>query len=212
MGGELHVATTADIAAHTHDHIVALGLEQTVVAVEHHRVVNAGGSTGARFGGSGDFIGQIFFAGDQIGQLTVTFGFQGRISRGGNRELFAGGFTLLHQLQLLIFESGDFALAGFDLVFVGLVLVIAPRLILLDAHFADAVFQRVGVEFQFLAITLKMLALLLERLVLGRTGGSPALEHQSLTRNGKQLGPNAEETAIAILKDQQFLDDREHEP
>ena len=57
-----------------------------------------------------------------------------------------------------------------------------------------------------------MLALLLERLVLGRTGGSPALEHQSLTRNGKQLGPNAEETAIAILKDQQFLDDREHEP
>ena len=57
-----------------------------------------------------------------------------------------------------------------------------------------------------------MLALLLERLVLGCTGGSPALEHQSLTRNGKQLGPNAEETAIAILKDQQFLDDREHEP
>jgi hypothetical protein len=38
------------------------------------------------------------------------------------------------------------------------------------------------------------------------------LEHQSLTRNGKQLGPNAEETAIAILKDQQFLYDREHEP
>ena len=115
MGGELHVAATADIAAHTHNHVVALGLEQTVVAVEHHRVVNAG--------------------------------LEGRISRGGNRELFAGGFTLLHQLQLLIFEPGDFALAGFDLVFVGLVLVIAPRLILLDAHFADTVFQRVGVEF-----------------------------------------------------------------
>jgi hypothetical protein len=30
------------------------------------------------------------------------------------------------------------------------------------------------------------------------------LDHQSLTRNGKHLGPNAEETAIAILKDQQL--------
>jgi hypothetical protein len=38
------------------------------------------------------------------------------------------------------------------------------------------------------------------------------LDHLSLIRNGSHLGPNAEETAIAILKDQQFLDDREHEP
>jgi hypothetical protein len=38
------------------------------------------------------------------------------------------------------------------------------------------------------------------------------LDHLSLTRNGSHLGPNAEETAIAILKDQQFFDDREHEP
>ncbi|MFO0004544.1 MAG: hypothetical protein ACK559_25790, partial [bacterium] len=121
----------AHAAGHADDQVVALGLEQPVVAAQHRRVRDAGRGGGTRLGGAGQLGREMLLARRKVGELTVGLGLQCGVGPGGDGHLRVGRLDALHQVELLVLEPGDLALASLDLVLVGLVLVVAPGLVLL---------------------------------------------------------------------------------
>lgn len=119
-------------------------------------------------------------------------------------------FALLHQIQLLIFEFPDGFAAHLNFVGEGFVFLILLGLVLLERVLLDQLLFCRYFQLQFLPVGFQMQYVLSRPFCLGPGGSRCADQGLSLRANRGQFGFELLDAPVAVLKDQEFLNDVEH--
>ena len=209
LGGELHVAAAAGAVFDADDDALALALEEAFVAVEGAGFDVAGLADAVDFE-FGDLLFEVGFEVGEVGDHLVHVLLLVLGDGGGGGDIFGDLFGLLHQFELLVFELGDNAFAGFDFVGEGLVFLVFLGLKLREGVFGDEGLLGLDLEFEAFAFALDLFALGFDGIEPGLGVGGLGLEVLALGGDAGQFGAGADELAVAVLEDEEFFDDGKH--
>lgn len=129
----------------------------------------------------------------------------------GNLGGFAiGDIDLFHEDKLFVVQLGNGLFAELDFMGESPVFLVLFGLELLQRIFFDKTFFRFDFEFEFLAIGLKLFGFLFASFGLGLSTLGALVESGAFRAEVGEFGLDAHDFSVAVLKDEQVFDYREH--
>lgn len=206
LAAEAHVASAADAVLDADDDSATALFEESLIAAEQGAI-----DGGSQFITSGfelaEFVLEGLLALSQFGKPFVDVGFDFGGVAGGGGGVFLEVFSLLHEIELLIFELADALSTGLDFVGQSPVFLVFLSLELLEGVFLNQLFFALGFKFESFAFGLEVFELGSNFLEPGRGKICFGLELLTFWRDMSQFLFDFENLQVAILQNQQFLND-----